>query len=398
MAEVNLKKGDEVYARSIVNNRQVVEKVKVMEVVGRGAFCRFGNDPNKERMLLWSKMSTGPKGPWGKKAFVTNGKPKTKGARRKVRSEALEVKEAPKVPNSAKQKLTPMEKMATDLVGKVVRLDEDDIARVSITPDLAARWLDKSEKAKKNRRKVRANDVEKYMRLMVDGLWSSRTSDPIQIDKEGYMVNGQHRFWAVVLTEKTIDMRVIFGVTEAEEKYATDGGAVRTAAVSLGLKSRHVAVINAIRRHSTGARGRLKATNHEIEKLYEFYKPHIEWFDNIPGTAAGKSVTRPSDIAAVLIRAKSCGEDTNLLTAFVQALRRDMFSPGLETLVNSDRLMMVNKLAHLLKTVKTSSDQDRNERTSKTEWVLQRFIENRSFTRVCSNQEKIWPCPLLSNL
>ena len=384
-------KGDEIYVRNTDSKTPPAFRAVVKEVVGRGCFVCMDGDTNKRRMVLWSKLGWRPEGPWGKKSLLNGHKPSKK--KRKTRKRSLVVQEAPVVPSSSMKTLSPTERLATELVGEVTRLDEKDCAYVLITPTLASRWLDRSDG--KNRRKLRNPHVDRYQKIMEEGLWSSRTGDPISIDKSGYMINGQHRLWAVVLSGLSIEMRVIFGVTEDEEKHATDAGNVRTAAVSLKILSRHAATLNAIRRHATGNRNTDPSTNHEVERMWEHYRRHIEWFDSIPGTTTGKAVTRPTDIVGVILRARDCGEDSDLLTAFVQALRRDKLNPGLEHHVNADRTDMVNQLARYLQGIKATSDPSRNERTAKVEWVLKRFLEDRPFSRVFANQEKLWPCPLV---
>lgn len=74
-----------------------------------------------------------------------------------------------------------------------------------VTPALAAKWLERNTR----NRPLRDAVVLKYASDMRDGKWKV-TGDAIAFDKNGAVVNGQHRLWAVLESGKTICMLVVF--------------------------------------------------------------------------------------------------------------------------------------------------------------------------------------------
>ncbi len=64
---------------------------------------------------------------------------------------------------------------------------------VYFTPEMAARYLAKN----KVNRDLKRGEVETYLRQMKDGLWGICV-EPIVVNTQGQLVNGQHRFSAMV--------------------------------------------------------------------------------------------------------------------------------------------------------------------------------------------------------
>lgn len=95
---------------------------------------------------------------------------------------------------------------------------------VEITPALAEDML----KGNINNRTMRQYVVEAYARDMVNGNWTY-TGDAIRLDKDGNVLDGQHRLAAVVLANKAFYTKVIKGLP-AEARKAIDTGIPRNAA------------------------------------------------------------------------------------------------------------------------------------------------------------------------
>src|SRR5262245_63514371 len=85
------------------------------------------------------------------------------------------------------------------------RLDAYSIV-VDVTPELASNWL--SECNTHNRKLVEAH-VERLAREMKADRWKL-THQGIAFSTKHVLLDGQHRLWAVVMSEKTIPMRVFF--------------------------------------------------------------------------------------------------------------------------------------------------------------------------------------------
>lgn len=83
---------------------------------------------------------------------------------------------------------------------------------VRVTPEMATQWLAKPGDAQ---RKVDRNAVVKYARAMAEGRWFEPTIDPIALDGDGFLMNGQHRLLAVIRAEWSGDMLVAFDVDPA---------------------------------------------------------------------------------------------------------------------------------------------------------------------------------------
>jgi hypothetical protein len=77
---------------------------------------------------------------------------------------------------------------------------------VDITPELASRWL--GDHNHHNRKLVDAH-VDRLAREMKAGHWRL-THQGIAFSSRGLLLDGQHRLWAVVLSDTTVPMRVFF--------------------------------------------------------------------------------------------------------------------------------------------------------------------------------------------
>lgn len=95
---------------------------------------------------------------------------------------------------------------------------------MEITPALASDML----KGNVNNRTMRQYVVEAYARDMVNGNWTY-TGDAIRLDKDGNVLDGQHRLAAVVLANKAFYTKVIKGLP-ANARSAIDTGVPRNAA------------------------------------------------------------------------------------------------------------------------------------------------------------------------
>jgi hypothetical protein len=76
---------------------------------------------------------------------------------------------------------------------------------MTVTPAQAQDWLDKMP----TQRRLRQNKVDQLIRLINEGRWQVLPHG-IVIDKNGRLIDGQHRLTALVTTEKALPMRVTF--------------------------------------------------------------------------------------------------------------------------------------------------------------------------------------------
>lgn len=108
---------------------------------------------------------------------------------------------------------------------QVGKIHEQEIRRrmVLVTPVLAAHILERNDM----NRTIRQGDVDKYARAMSDGKWNPRTAPPIDFAKDGTLMNGQHRLYAVLMSGVSVMMEFREGLDKSEMA-TIDVGRART--------------------------------------------------------------------------------------------------------------------------------------------------------------------------
>ena len=102
----------------------------------------------------------------------------------------------------------------------------------TVTPEIAEKILEASKEQVKNRH-VMDRHVEWLAEQMRSGKWKTN-GEPIILDDEGCLLDGQHRLWAVTVAGVSIETMVTRGVDRAT--FATiDTGATRKAADVLSI-------------------------------------------------------------------------------------------------------------------------------------------------------------------
>jgi len=80
-----------------------------------------------------------------------------------------------------------------------------------ITPVMAGVWLDKNP----NNRSVTQSRVASYARAMLAGRWGV-TGQNIIFDKDGDLLDGQHRLWAIIEADIPVRMGVTVGIDKEQ--------------------------------------------------------------------------------------------------------------------------------------------------------------------------------------
>jgi len=104
------------------------------------------------------------------------------------------------------------------------------VAKKTITPELAAEFLKKNE----GNRKLSDRGIQFLYQQMVSGDWQL-TADTIKIGKNGRLLDGQHRLQALVKYGKPLEMFVAEGLDDKVFS-VLDTGKNRTAADVLGVQ------------------------------------------------------------------------------------------------------------------------------------------------------------------
>ena len=110
-----------------------------------------------------------------------------------------------------------------------------------ITPQMAMLWLSKNAEENRN---VRETVVRRYAGEMVEGRWAV-THQGIAFDREGKLVDGQHRLRAVMLAAVPVRM-LVFRNVPVGCSGPIDQGASRSPGDLLGKKNTYVAMIRGL--------------------------------------------------------------------------------------------------------------------------------------------------------
>lgn len=109
------------------------------------------------------------------------------------------------------------------------RNDRPSAAIVYVTPDMARRWLTKNTA----NRPLKKDKIAQYTADMQNGAWQI-TGEAIKFSKEGRLLDGQNRLYAVAQSGVTVPMFVVRGLDDSSQ-LVMDSGAPRSAADALGF-------------------------------------------------------------------------------------------------------------------------------------------------------------------
>jgi hypothetical protein len=124
------------------------------------------------------------------------------------------------------------------------RAPEPAVEVVDIGPAEASELL----ASQRHNRKIRTAKVEEFAGAMARGEWRL-SNDALTVDRNGHLLNGQHRLRAVVQSGSTQPFIVMRGVTESTQE-TMDQGSRRSVADALTLRGdKNVARLGAMARH-----------------------------------------------------------------------------------------------------------------------------------------------------
>lgn len=192
----------------------------------------------------------------------------------------------------------------------------DEFSRVEIaTPALATKWLE----ANTNNRPVSDHLVERYAEDMRQGRWRV-TGQGITFDREGVLLDGQHRLWAIITA--AVDVRIlVLRNAESAALACVDIGRARTVSDVMKLvdgtahASRIKAMVGAIDILVRGSYRRL--SYFDVREAMGTYKTGIEWILSImqkrtgvdapfvAGALAYAYVTNPDGVATFAANLRS---------------------------------------------------------------------------------------------
>lgn len=163
---------------------------------------------------------------------------------------------------------------------------------LEVDPDMARAWM---ESMAPNRKVSRVN-LENLMKAMEQGRWHTDGS-PIKFDREGHLIDGQHRLLAVINTGKSQTFMVVFGVERASMT-TLDTGKTRSRGDVLAIHDPNLVDVNSVAaaatimfRWDSGIRGNnlrnAYVSNDEVVTYYDKNKDEI-----VEGTRQGRRLMR----------------------------------------------------------------------------------------------------------
>lgn len=110
--------------------------------------------------------------------------------------------------------------------------DRSDWPTQAVTPAIAREWLKRNHCNRPIRRRI----VDQYARDMASGNWL-QTGDTMKFDRDGNLLDGQHRLTAIAEGDVTIELLVLTGL-DPSTQLVMDSGAKRSAADQFKLLGR----------------------------------------------------------------------------------------------------------------------------------------------------------------
>ncbi|MEV6737926.1 hypothetical protein AB0N14_13725 [Streptomyces sp. NPDC051104] len=101
---------------------------------------------------------------------------------------------------------------------------------VDVTPDLAEKWLSQNT----HNRNLRDRAVAAYARDMQAGNWTEN-GESIKFAKDGTLLDGQHRLWAITEAGVSVRMLVVTGLDHTDQE-TMDAGRKRSLSDALHLR------------------------------------------------------------------------------------------------------------------------------------------------------------------
>lgn len=273
-------------------------------------------------------------------------------------------------------------------MAKVEQLKEKEITGkeyeiVTVTPEIASDWI----RLNKSNRPIRQNFIAKYADIMMEGNWLADSIDPITFDKEGNLINGQHRLLAIQRANKSIRMSVRRNVP-AEMAHVIDIGAVRSIRDSLSISQGKTVTPAASQMLTRFIAGRfltqlrdIPYTRQEQTKIFDKYKKEFE--EVISLFNLKKSGVSQAGVRAATVRAWIAIPDSrNRIIEFINVLMTGRHGDQ-----NEDSSALL--LRELLLTSKGKySATESFDTYSKTEYALINFLKRKLVSRLLTaNQE-----------
>ena len=150
-----------------------------------------------------------------------------------------------------------------------------------ITPSRAKELLE----ANINNRRVKSEVVIRYAQDMLAGRWKEDTGENVKISKLGIVLDGQHRFYAIIKANTPIFLHIVYGIDDSVSD-VLDTGSGRSASDVFRLnRINNDSSIPSIMQtsyllknaHFTSGQKNMRLTNAQL--LQKYYENEILWQD-----------------------------------------------------------------------------------------------------------------------
>ena len=226
---------------------------------------------------------------------------------------------------------------------------------MTITPDMARHWLEGNT----INRTVRAAMVEKYARDMAAGSWSIGDS-AISIDKDGVLLNGQHRLLACIkadvpftaIVNDDCDRDIVFGMDRGRSRTFEDNASFvyrdsgnyhlytnrYCSAVARMLIAQKLGVV---------AGGKYAASDKEIAEMIDEHAAAMACMSSYPNmmhtkSADGAKAIRNAGTLTAIVKAYDSGVTEEMLDAFADCVVFGCKTDRSRDLTTDNRLMIAS--------------------------------------------------------
>lgn len=266
---------------------------------------------------------------------------------------------------------------------KDVARKKREISLVKVTPSLATLYLSKSINS--HNRQVYMGHVERIAKAIQDGEWETTNEVPA-FDKEGNLLDGQHRFMAVVLSGLEVEMFIGFGFDK--DIFDVIGqGKPRSVSDVIFIKHHTHKSWGSVASAMNGG-GTTSATRGSVRNQIEHFEQHleaIEWvMTKFPHARGISRAAVPAVFARAWYTCKRQGKLETLKRAIEVLRTGEIDSPDEKGLIKLRNYLINHNLAGHMASCKAYR---------KVEFVLDRYLRGQAAGALVEVSKELFPTP-----
>lgn len=255
------------------------------------------------------------------------------------------------------------------------------VQKMAISPEMARDWL---ENCNVINQRLNENHIDCLARDMQSGKWLL-THEGIAFDSRGFLIDGQHRLWAILMSDVTVEMYVWRNI-DPHARIAIDCGKKRSMADILTIAGKNGDVSKeqvAVLRVMLGGISEVpRLSSSEMSYALNVYEEAIDFaIENLPNTFMARGVNT-AVVRAVIARAYYT-VDAAVLEDFCHKLTTGIIISDDESVIVLLRLQ--------LQTLRDGNFTARMRRYCKTEQVLMEWLCGENPSIVTSADTELFP-------